>query len=95
MQAVQAGFRLSNGTIFVATAIAGEWTYTMSDDSPMKVYWEALKTTGTEPYYFAVAQLATEIPAEAGLRPTYIQDTITSQFKFKATVGLDFKLPFC
>jgi hypothetical protein len=40
---------------FVATAIAGEWTYTMSDDSPMKVYWEALKTTGTEPYYFAVA----------------------------------------
>lgn len=39
-----------------------EWTYTMSDDSPMKVYWEALKTTG----------------------PTYIQDTITSQFKFKA-----------
>lgn len=39
-----------------------EWTYTMSDDSPMKPYWEKLKTDG----------------------PTYITDTISSQFKFKA-----------
>jgi len=39
-----------------------EWTYTMSDDSPMKPYWEKLKTDG----------------------PTYITNTISSQFKFKA-----------
>ncbi|CAK9082418.1 unnamed protein product [Durusdinium trenchii] len=39
-----------------------EWTYTMSDDSDMKPFWEDLKSSG----------------------PTYIRDTITSQFKFKA-----------
>lgn len=48
----------------------------MSDDNGMKPYWEALKASGCQP--------RASLEASVHPRPSYIQTTINSQFKFKA-----------